>query len=272
MIRIAPTPPPYAKVRTGGGATSTEHRLVEWIDLTSDLLQRPQPEFPRGQIASLLNRTFSLTGVSWDWRDRSGAAGFESYPDMDVAELRDLPVEELLTLVDGHPLIRWFAATQDAKPQSTGRVPHQISPDRHAIEKYLKPVGCEQQLSIPYLLEGSCYQAFVLCRSGDDFDDADLELTARLQRLIRGLWLHVEAVARGPHAADSCAAADRIGLTATEQAVLTLVADGHTTYGVARRLQMAPRTAGKHLEHIYRKLGVTHRVAAVNAAHEAGLV
>jgi DNA-binding CsgD family transcriptional regulator len=70
----------------------------------------------------------------------------------------------------------------------------------------------------------------------------------------------------------SCASAARIGLTATELAVLVLLADGHTTYGIAIRLQMAPRTASKHLEHIYRKLDVTHRVAAVNVAHTAGLV
>ena len=73
-------------------------------------------------------------------------------------------------------------------------------------------------------------------------------------------------------AVTSCASAERIELTATEQAVLVLLADGHTTYGIARRLEMAPRTASKHLEHIYRKLDVTHRMAAVNAAHEAGLV
>ena len=73
-------------------------------------------------------------------------------------------------------------------------------------------------------------------------------------------------------AAESCASASRIGLTATELAVLVLLADGHTTYGIALRLQMAPRTASKHLEHIYRKLDVTHRIAAVNVARTAGLI
>ena len=65
--------------------------------------------------------------------------------------------------------------------------------------------------------------------------------------------------------------AERFGLTATELAVLVLLADGHTTYGISRRLGMAPRTASKHLEHIYRKLDVTHRIAAVNVARTAGL-
>ena len=64
---------------------------------------------------------------------------------------------------------------------------------------------------------------------------------------------------------------DPFGLTTTELAVLGLLVDGHTTYGIARRLEMSPRTASKHLEHIYRKLDVTHRVAAVNVARASGV-
>lgn len=103
--------------------------------------------------------------------------------------------------------------------------------------------------------------------------DDDLELAGHLQRLIRGLFLYTELLARAaPGAAQSCASADRTGLTATELAVLIHLADGHTAYGIALRLQMAPRTASKHLEHIYRKLGVTNRLTAVTAAQEAGIL
>ena len=145
--------------------------------------------------------------------------------------------------------------------------------DRRCIEDFLEPLDWEQQLSIPYVLEGPAYEAFVLGRGRDDFHDDDLALAGHLQHLIRSLYLHLAPVTRKPsHAVSSCASAERIGLTATEHAVLVLLVDGHTTYGIARRLEMAPRTASKHLEHIYRKLDVTHRVAAVNAAHEAGLV
>ncbi len=247
--------------------------MLEWIDLAGDVLQRPRPEFPREEIAQLLNRTFRVTAVSWDWRDEAGNAGFESYPDMDVRELRSVTPEELTSLIDGHPLIRWFAATRDPKPQSAGRVPMSIAPDRRGIEEYLKPLECDQQLSIPYVLGGRRYETFILCRGRVDFNEADLELAAHLQRLIRGLWLRLQPLRRRPvPEADSCAAADHAGLTATEKAVLVLLAECHTTYAIARRLQMAPRTASKHLEHIYRKLGVTNRMAAVVAAREAGVV
>ena len=43
-------------------------------------------------------------------------------------------------------------------------------------------------------------------------------------------------------------------------------------YGIGLRLSVSPRTVHKHLEHIYRKLGVTDRLAAVVAAGEAGIV
>ena len=53
------------------------------------------------------------------------------------------------------------------------------------------------------------------------------------------------------------------GLTPREAMVLELVALGRTNVAIARRLGTSPRTVAKHLEHIYRKLGVSGRAAAV---------
>lgn len=54
-----------------------------------------------------------------------------------------------------------------------------------------------------------------------------------------------------------------VGLSPREAEVLALVAEGRTNAEVARLLFASPRTIGKHLEHIYRKLGVENRSAAV---------
>ena len=59
-----------------------------------------------------------------------------------------------------------------------------------------------------------------------------------------------------------------LGLTSREHEVLTWVASGKTNTEIARVLWLAPSTVGKHLEHIYRKLGVKTRTAAV-ARHQA---
>jgi len=54
-------------------------------------------------------------------------------------------------------------------------------------------------------------------------------------------------------------------LTVQERRTLTLVAGGCSNSEIARRMGVATCTVRKHLEHAYRKLGVTNRLAAVVA-------
>jgi non-specific serine/threonine protein kinase len=68
-------------------------------------------------------------------------------------------------------------------------------------------------------------------------------------------------------------AADQLptGLTAREAEVLRLVAAGRTNRQIAAALVLSAKTVGRHLEHIYAKLGVSSRAAATAAALRAGL-
>ena len=60
-------------------------------------------------------------------------------------------------------------------------------------------------------------------------------------------------------------------LTDREVQVLQFVALGHTSAAIGRRLDISARTVAKHLEHIYRKLGVASRAHAVaRANYQAG--
>jgi DNA-binding CsgD family transcriptional regulator len=61
------------------------------------------------------------------------------------------------------------------------------------------------------------------------------------------------------------------GLTTREAEVLRLVAAGHTDRQVAAALVLSEATVGRHLTHIFAKLGVTSRAAAAAAAVRAGL-
>jgi len=54
-------------------------------------------------------------------------------------------------------------------------------------------------------------------------------------------------------------------LTARQQQILTLVADGSTNAQIARRLAISAGTVRKHLENTYRVLGVTNRIAAISS-------
>ena len=156
-----------------------DRRLIEWIDLVGDLLQRPLADFPVAQIAMQLNRTFQVRAVSWDWREDDARSGFQTWPKIDLGAIAHLPPwnDETQTILDQHPLIRWFVTTRDPTPQSTGRVPDSLAmrTDGQLVDDYLKPLGFDQQLSIPYAFDGFRYGAFVLGRPDNDFLDDDLE-------------------------------------------------------------------------------------------------
>ncbi|TFD28376.1 response regulator [Cryobacterium cryoconiti] len=61
-------------------------------------------------------------------------------------------------------------------------------------------------------------------------------------------------------------------LSARELEVLALVAEGLSNTEVARHLHLSETTVKSHLAHIYPKLGVASRTAAVAAARQSGLI
>ncbi len=62
---------------------------------------------------------------------------------------------------------------------------------------------------------------------------------------------------------DTLVVLEEKGLTRREVEVLEWVARGKTNSEIGLILSISPRTASKHLEHIYTKLGVESRTAAV---------
>ena len=62
------------------------------------------------------------------------------------------------------------------------------------------------------------------------------------------------------------------GLTEREVEVLRLVARGMTNKEVAASLDIATKTAGNHVQHIFEKIGVTTRAAATLFAMQKGLL
>lgn len=68
------------------------------------------------------------------------------------------------------------------------------------------------------------------------------------------------------------AAAPRIALTQRELETLTAVARGLSNREVARSLYLSEATVKSHLVHVFHKLGVKSRTAAVAVAREQGLL
>ena len=66
--------------------------------------------------------------------------------------------------------------------------------------------------------------------------------------------------------------AGRPSLTDREVEVLRLIARGRTNREAAELLVLSPKTVGRHVENLYRKLGVSSRAAAAVFAMEHGLL
>ena len=104
-------------------------------------------------------------------------------------------------------------------------------------------------------------------RRGDRFSERDRQVLeaacpaifATYSRLLQ----HAPAVALDSQRLKS------LGLTRRESEVLTLVAAGLPNAGVADELKISERTVAKHLEHVYAKLGVRSRTAALRRALES---
>ena len=65
---------------------------------------------------------------------------------------------------------------------------------------------------------------------------------------------------------------DRPLLTPREHEILELTAAGHSAPEIARRLYLSPATVKTHLQHLYEKLGVSDRAAAIAEAMRRGLL
>jgi DNA-binding CsgD family transcriptional regulator len=103
-------------------------------------------------------------------------------------------------------------------------------------------------------------------------------LEAEVEALIRRARLPAPSATNGGAPAAPVApnvepdAAERLGLTAREEEVLRLVADGRSNSQIAETLFISRKTASVHVSNILSKLGVSSRVEAAAVAHRQGIV
>ena len=80
--------------------------------------------------------------------------------------------------------------------------------------------------------------------------------------------LGMRAIPRGPRPATRAAPA---GLTAREQEVLALLAEGLPDREISRRLFISERTVHHHVSAVLSKIGVSSRTAAAREAARIGI-
>jgi DNA-binding NarL/FixJ family response regulator len=130
----------------------------------------------------------------------------------------------------------------------------------------IRPLGTDRILATALVVAdpypgadiGNLHVCVSLQRSGRDFTPAGVRLLARLRPLLARRVRQLDIDRLVP----STRLADPAGLTCRQREILSLVGTGMTDLAIGRRLGCSPRTIDKHLEHIYRRLGVTNRTAA----------
>lgn len=132
---------------------------------------------------------------------------------------------------------------------------------------YYQPVGLHPFLDLGIATDPRDFRSLVLFRGTDvpDFSERDRDVLELLRphfmarearaELYRRL-IHDDAAAEDPPDDDSA-------LTLREREIVYLVGQGKTNAEIAAELWITPGTVKKHLEHVYEKLGVSGRAAAV---------
>ena len=172
-----------------------------------------------------------------------------------------------------HPLVRRHGIEG---VQSTWRISDSWSRqqfrDSALFAEYYRHVGLDHAVAVPLWMDGRTLASLVLNRRGQDFSERDRE---RLE-LLRPHLAFLYRVACGQAVADGAQAQPALvprsptpspaGLTPREREVVHWLAHGKTDADIAALLGTSPRTVHKHLEHVYVKLGVETRTAAVMRA------
>lgn len=141
----------------------------------------------------------------------------------------------------------------------------------------VRQLGIDEMVAMA-LVPSRLHVCVALNRAHRDFSAAEVDLltqlrpllTRRLARLADDPGAGPASEPAGPGAGPVTGRkADRPVLTARQLQILGLVAGGLTDVAIAHRLGCSPRTVDKHLEHAYRRLGVSCRTAAMAAVSGA---
>jgi DNA-binding CsgD family transcriptional regulator len=251
---------------------SVDARVADWVGFVGDLLRNPLREMPHDQIFDQLRASFAVAAVSVTWYDgRTVSGDLMDPPDALASLAAEMREWHLGEWRDCHALTTWYEVTGDPRPTTWDRVPTTIvsAPKRQQIERRLRPLDLNHQLAVNVSHSGRAYQTYVLGRGRLDFSDADLVVAEQIQPVLIGLDRQVRVLRE---ASDRSVGSGELDLTGRELAVLVLIAAGYPTRIAARRLHCSPRTVEKHLERIYRKLGVRDRLNAVLRARRLGIL
>jgi DNA-binding CsgD family transcriptional regulator len=224
---------------------------VEAADAAVSLADLPDLLLPA------LMETVSAESAVWTELDLSAGprpARLVSYPELPFdAEL----VAGVERNVPGFPLTRHTRPGGPGTPIRRSDLQTMIAFRGSGMyEEVARRLGIDQMVALA-LADGHRHVCISLNRAHRDFAPAQVDLLTQLRPLLTRRLARLAALPADPAA-----------LTVRQQQVLALVAEGLTDVAIGHRLGCSPRTVDKHLEHIYRKFGVSGRTAALATAFE----
>jgi DNA-binding NarL/FixJ family response regulator len=170
--------------------------------------------------------------------------------------------EEICADCNSDMLRAMLAGAVGAVQLAAGEPGSALASLRHATQGW-------QELEAPYEAARARVLVGVACRELGDEEAFGLELEAA-RSAFEELGATPDLVA--VDALESKGGGGAHGLTARELEVLRLVATGKSNREIASALVISEHTVARHVQNIFRKLGVGSRTAAGAFAHEHDLV
>lgn len=243
---------------------------AQWIGVAADVLTGDDLCAARQRLTDHLLHEFGASaGARVELDAPTGTLTLHGFPG-DIAFDTERWPYGLVTLTRTHPLVLHYVRTGSLEPEVLLQPGESTRTLPTVLVNLLDSVGIGlHQLVLPLRNEvGVGIEAYVLVRD-DPFPRWSLPRARALHALVRGLDQHLRLRVAAPEVAEPTS--DDAGLTPRERTILAMLAESRTAESIGRSLGISVRTVHKHLENVYRKLGVSDRVAAVTAAQRRGL-
>jgi DNA-binding CsgD family transcriptional regulator len=238
----------------------TLRRAVGLVDSLAEL------DDPAGFADIVLPGLAALVGCDvLTYNEIGPAPGQTRYADYPAGALDPATQPVFAAHVHEHPLINHYRVTGSGEPVMISDFLTQQRFHRLGLyAEFFRGIPVEHQMALS--LPGPDQQVIgvALSRARHDFCEEDRALLSVLRAPLIAALLRARRRRLAGQVYTAVACGGLADLTEREIQILRLVADGRTNASIARALDVSPRTVAKHLEHIYRKFGVSSRAAAVS--------
>jgi DNA-binding CsgD family transcriptional regulator len=244
----------------------TLRRAVGLVDSLAEL------DDPAGFAGIVLPGLATLVGCDVITYNEIGPArGQTRYADYPAGALDPATQPAFAAHVHEHPLVNHYRATGSGEPVMISDFLTQQRFHRLGLyAEFFRGIPVEHQMAVSMPGPDQEVIGVAMNRARRDFSDEDRALLSVLRAPLIAALLRARRRQQAGQVFTAPACSGPADLTEREIQILRLVADGLTNASIAHALEASPRTVAKHLEHIYRKFGVSSRAAAVSRMTMSG--